>query len=182
MQLSTQQMFFFVNHGLQPKFDIQNKHKVMNEDWAMWLSNVRTQFISNLEKTQRWYNFFWMNSKRNNPISRSGTWLGFNNNVSKQQNHQRNDSSKVRSIFHCETNQCYGFPTQTSSSYENPSYVSCFLIGTLPHIYQSKKNPWSPSTYWNQWWTRIWSGKHFGFKDPYSLAWVWCEQIHLKIN
>jgi hypothetical protein len=43
-------------------------------------------------------------------------------------------SSKARSIPHCETNQCSGFPTQTFRFYENPSYVSCFFVGTLPHI------------------------------------------------
>jgi len=48
--------------------------------------------------------------------------------------------SKVRSILHCETNQCHGFPIQASKFYENPSYVSCFLIGTLPHVYHPKKN------------------------------------------
>jgi hypothetical protein len=53
MHSSTQQTPFFVNHGLQPKFDIQSKHKVMNEDQTMWLTNVRAQFVSNLEKTQR---------------------------------------------------------------------------------------------------------------------------------
>jgi hypothetical protein len=50
-------------------------------------------------------------------------------------------SSKVRSIPHDETNQCCGFPTQVSRFYANPSCVSCFLIGTLPCIYESKKNP-----------------------------------------
>jgi hypothetical protein len=53
-------------------------------------------------------------------------------------------SSKARSIPHCETNQCYGFPTQVFRFYENPSCVSCFFIGTLPHVYHSRKNPWSP--------------------------------------
>jgi hypothetical protein len=43
MHSSTQQTPFFVNHGLQTKFDIQSKHKIMNpttEDQAMWLENV----------------------------------------------------------------------------------------------------------------------------------------------
>ncbi len=45
------------------------------------------------------------------------------------------ESSEVRSILHCKTNQCHGFPTQASRFYENPSYVSCFFVGTLPCIY-----------------------------------------------
>jgi len=43
MHLATQQTSFFVNHGLHPKFDIQNVHKVMNliiKDRAMWLVDV----------------------------------------------------------------------------------------------------------------------------------------------
>jgi hypothetical protein len=55
MHSSTQQTPFFANHGLHPKFDIQNVHKVVNlivEDGAMWLANVQTQLVFNLEKTQ----------------------------------------------------------------------------------------------------------------------------------
>jgi hypothetical protein len=44
-------------------------------------------------------------------------------------------SLEVRSNLHCETNQCYDFPTQVSKFYENPSYVSCFLVGILPRVY-----------------------------------------------
>jgi hypothetical protein len=98
-------------------------------------------------------------------------------------------SLKARSIIHCETNQCRGFLTQASKFYENPSYVSCFLVGTLPCVYHSKKNSWSPFTYWNQWWTRIWNEGHFGFMGLYlsilifcSLAWVWCERAYLGTN
>ncbi len=50
-------------------------------------------------------------------------------------------SLKARSLPHYETNQCYGFPTQAFMFYDNPSYVSCLFVGTLPHIYHSKKNP-----------------------------------------
>jgi gluconate kinase len=56
MHSSTQQTFFFTNHVLHPKFDIQGVHKVVNltiEDQTMWLTDVRVQFVSNLEKTQR---------------------------------------------------------------------------------------------------------------------------------
>jgi hypothetical protein len=35
-------------------------------------------------------------------------------------------------------------PTQTSKLYENPPCVSCSFIRTLPCIYHSKKNSWSP--------------------------------------
>ncbi len=48
-----QQTLFFANHGLHPKIDIQGVHKIVNpvaEDRAMWLTHVRTQFISNLEE------------------------------------------------------------------------------------------------------------------------------------
>jgi hypothetical protein len=58
MHSSTQQTFFFANHGLHPTFDIQSAHKVMNlivEDWAMWLMNVQTQLVFNLEETQGQY-------------------------------------------------------------------------------------------------------------------------------
>ncbi len=50
--------FFFANHGLHPKFDIQGVHKVMNsttKDWTMWLVDVQAQLVFNLEKTKRWY-------------------------------------------------------------------------------------------------------------------------------
>jgi hypothetical protein len=48
-------------------------------------------------------------------------------------------SSKVRSIPHCETNQCCGFPTQASKFYENPSCVHVSLLepyhmSTIPRI------------------------------------------------
>jgi hypothetical protein len=43
-------------------------------------------------------------------------------------------SLKTRSIFHCETNQCHGFWTQTFRFYEIPSCVSYFLVGTL-HVF-----------------------------------------------
>jgi hypothetical protein len=41
-------------------------------------------------------------------------------------------SSEVRSIIHCETNQCHDFLIQAFKFYENLSCVSCFLGGTLP--------------------------------------------------
>jgi hypothetical protein len=52
-----------------------------------------------------------MNIKKNNLVSRLGTMFNFNENISKQQGHQKVGSSKTRSIPHCETNQCHGFPT-----------------------------------------------------------------------
>jgi hypothetical protein len=54
MHSSTQKEPLFVNHGLHRKFDIQGMHKVMNitiEDEAMWLMDVQTQLVSNLEET-----------------------------------------------------------------------------------------------------------------------------------
>jgi len=50
-------------------------------------------------------------------------------------------SLEARSIPHCKTNQWHGFPTQVFKFYENPSYVSCFLVGTLPCVYHYRKNP-----------------------------------------
>jgi hypothetical protein len=29
-------------------------------------------------------------------------------------------------------------------TYEHPSFVSCFFVGTLPHVYYSKMNSWTP--------------------------------------
>ncbi len=42
------------------------------------------------------------------------------------------DHQKLGPIFYCETNQCHDFLTQAFMFYENPSCVSCFLVGTLP--------------------------------------------------
>jgi hypothetical protein len=39
---------------------------------------------------------------------------------------------EARSILQCETNQWHYFLTQAFRFYENPSRVSCFLVGTLP--------------------------------------------------
>jgi hypothetical protein len=98
-------------------------------------------------------------------------------------------SLEARSIPHCETNKCCGFLTQDSKFYENPFCVSCFLITTLPRVYDYRKDPWSPSTYQNWLLTKVWSGGHFKFKDFElstlifcSLAWVWCEWTHLGTN
>jgi hypothetical protein len=43
MHSSTQQTFFFANHGLHPKFNIQGMHKIMNpttKDETIWLADV----------------------------------------------------------------------------------------------------------------------------------------------
>jgi hypothetical protein len=58
MHSSTQQTPYFANHGLHPWFDIQLVHKIVNptvENQAMWLADVQTQLIINLEETQRQY-------------------------------------------------------------------------------------------------------------------------------
>jgi len=58
MHSSTQQTPSFANHGLHPKFDIQGVHKIVNPtvgNRTMWLVDVQTQLISNLEETQRQY-------------------------------------------------------------------------------------------------------------------------------
>jgi hypothetical protein len=49
-------------------------------------------------------------------------------------------SLEARSIPHYETNQCCGFLIQVYKLYEDPSCVSCFLVGALPCIYHSRKN------------------------------------------
>jgi len=58
MHSTTQQTPLFTNHGLHPKFDIQGVNDVMNsiaKDWVMWLINIWTQLISNLEEAWRQY-------------------------------------------------------------------------------------------------------------------------------
>jgi hypothetical protein len=40
-------------------------------------------------------------------------------------------SLEAMSIIHCETNQCHDFLIQAFKFYENPSCVSCLLVGTL---------------------------------------------------
>ncbi len=58
MHSPMQQTLFFANHGLYPKFDIQGINNVVNptiEDQAMWLLNIWTQLVSNLEEAQRQY-------------------------------------------------------------------------------------------------------------------------------
>jgi hypothetical protein len=56
MHSSTQKTLSFANHGLHPKFDIQGVNKIVNltvGNQAMWLMDVQTQLISNLEEAQR---------------------------------------------------------------------------------------------------------------------------------
>jgi hypothetical protein len=58
MHSSTQQTPLFASHGLHPKFDIQDVHKMMDpivEDQAMWLVDIQVQFLLNLEEAQRHY-------------------------------------------------------------------------------------------------------------------------------
>jgi hypothetical protein len=85
MHSSTQQTFFFTNHGLHPKFDIQGVHKVMNPTttgWAMWLMDVQTQLVFNLKKTQRRYEEnVDEHRKECNLASKSGTKFGLNDNI-----------------------------------------------------------------------------------------------------
>ncbi len=57
MCLAMHQTPFFVNHGLHPRFDIQNVNNVMNlitEDQITWLVNIPAQLVFNLE-AQKWY-------------------------------------------------------------------------------------------------------------------------------
>jgi len=66
-----------------PKCDIQGVHEVMNpttHDQTMWLVNVRTQLVSNLEEAQMWYkenvNEHW--KKQLNFKVRNQVWLQWN--------------------------------------------------------------------------------------------------------
>ncbi len=72
--------------------------------------------------------------KRNNPTSRSGIMFDFDKNISRHKAIKKVRSLKVRSFPHYETNQCHGFLIQVFMFYDNPSCVSCFFVGTLPHI------------------------------------------------
>jgi len=48
MHSLTQQIFFFVNHGLHPKFDIQGVHNVVNPtvgDWTLWSRDASSTCI-----------------------------------------------------------------------------------------------------------------------------------------
>jgi len=82
-----------------------------------------------------------MNIERNNPTSRSGIRFDFDNNISEYKAIKKVRSLKVRCLSHYETNQCHGIPIQAFMFYDNPFYVSCFFVATLPHIYHSRKNP-----------------------------------------
>jgi hypothetical protein len=73
-----------------------------------------------------------INIGKNNPISRSRTEFGFDDNIPRQKVIKKVGSSEARSILHCETNKCHDFLTQPFRFYDNPSCVSCFLVGTLP--------------------------------------------------
>jgi len=129
-----------------------------------------------------------MKIENNNPTWRSRTSLASMITYQDNKAIRKVRSSKVRSILHSQTINVVVFQLKFIGSMKI-RLMSCFLIGTLPHIYQSKKDSWSPSTYWSQCWRRIWNGWHFGFKNLYSsnliscsLAWVWCEWTHLEIN
>jgi hypothetical protein len=65
----------------------------------------------------------WWTSKGINQLI--GRGLGLTSTTTYQNNKAIREvgSSKGRSIPHCETNQCHGFPIQASKFYENPSYV-----------------------------------------------------------
>jgi hypothetical protein len=58
MHSTMQQTIFFTNHGLHPRFDIQDVNNVVNpraEDQTMWLANIWAQLVSNRKEVQRWY-------------------------------------------------------------------------------------------------------------------------------
>jgi hypothetical protein len=130
----------------------------------------------------------WWTLKRITQFQGRGLCLALTTTYQNNKANKKVGSLEARSIPHCETNH-YGFLIQDSKFYENPSCVSCFLVRTLPHVYHYRKNPWSPSIYWSWLSTKIWSGRHFRFKDFESstlifcsLALVWCEWTHLGTN
>jgi hypothetical protein len=52
MHSTMQQTPFFANHGLHLRFDIQGVNNVMSlvvENRVVWLVNIQTQLVSNLE-------------------------------------------------------------------------------------------------------------------------------------
>ncbi len=146
MHSSTQQTFLFANHGLHPKFDIQGVHKIVNpmvKDQTMWLVDVWIQLVFNLKEAQKQYeeNVDEHQKEQPNFKVRDQVWFRWQHINNKAIKEVR--SLEVKSILHCETNQCRGFPTQASKFYENPFYVSCFLVGTLSCVYHFRNNPWS---------------------------------------
>jgi hypothetical protein len=79
---STQETFFFVNHGLHPKFDIEGVNKVMNlivKDQAMWLTMFEFNLYLSWKKHKGNTRKMFMNIGRYNIISRSKTKFGFDN-------------------------------------------------------------------------------------------------------
>jgi len=49
----------------------------------MWLADVQTQLVSNLEKPQKWYKENVDEDYKNNLASKLKTKLGFNHNISR---------------------------------------------------------------------------------------------------
>jgi hypothetical protein len=81
---STQQIFFFVYHGLHPKFDIKGVNKIMNlvvKDQAMWLAMFEFNLYLTLNKHKSNTKKMFMNIGRYNLTSMSKTEFGFNNNI-----------------------------------------------------------------------------------------------------
>jgi hypothetical protein len=129
-------------------FKVCIKFYLTSENWSMWLADGWPQLVSNFEETQKWYKGeCWWTSKGTTQLQGWGLGLVSMTTYQKNKTIKEVGSFKARSILHCETNQCHGFPIQVSKFYENSSCVSCFFVGTLPHIYHSKNNPWYPSTY-----------------------------------
>jgi hypothetical protein len=104
----------------------------------MWLANVWAQLVSNLEEMQRRYKENVDEHKKEQPNFKVRDQVWFRQqHIKTTRPSKKLDHQKVKSIPQCEINQCCGFPTQASRLYENPSYVSCFFIGTLPRVYYS---------------------------------------------
>ncbi len=86
MHSSTQQTFFFVYHGLHPKFDIEGVNKIMNlvvKDQAMWLAMFEFNLYLTLNKHKGNTKKMFMNIRMYNLTSRSKTKFGFDNNILK---------------------------------------------------------------------------------------------------
>jgi hypothetical protein len=67
-------------------------HKVMNptiEDQAIWLIDVWTQLVFNLKEAQKRYKENVNEYQKEQPNFKVQTRFGFDDNISKQQGHQR---------------------------------------------------------------------------------------------
>ncbi len=95
----------------------------------MWLVDIQTQLISNLEKAQlgKYKENVYENYKEQaNFKVGDQVWLQWQN--IKMTTFQKIELLKIWSILHCEKNQWCGPLAQDSKFHENSSFVSCFIV------------------------------------------------------